>query len=75
MRGTAGGTLKEYRIERKRDKMKKNMPYKIKDVEGNVFVFSCYENGYPVYRTNRGNKHIFENDIHHYTVIEQNAPQ
>lgn len=50
-------------------------PYKIKDKEGNIFVFGYYENGYPVYRTNRGCKHIFESELKFYEVIEQETPK
>lgn len=51
--------------------MKTEVSYKVKDKEGNVFVFSHYENGIPVYRTNSGCKHIFESDLKYYEVIEQ----
>jgi hypothetical protein len=55
-------------------KNNKEMPYKIKDAEGNIFVFKGYESGFPVYRTIRGCKVIFENDIQYYEIIEQNSP-
>ena len=46
-----------------------NMAYKIKDTEGNVFVYGYMENGYPVYRTSGGSKHIF--DLTGFKVIEK----
>ena len=45
------------------------MAYKIKDREGNQFVFAGIENGFPLYRGNRGQKHIF--DLIGYEVIEK----
>lgn len=56
-------------------KNKNNCPYKIKDTEGNIFVFSGYENGYPVYSTRGGSKHIFENEFKFYEIIEQEVPR
>ncbi|MBU3173312.1 hypothetical protein [Clostridium estertheticum] len=53
----------------------KQCPYKIKDVEGNMFVYAYHENGYPVYRTRGGSKHIFENEFKFYIIIEQDAPK
>ena len=46
-----------------------NIAYKIKDEEGNVFVYGYIENSYPVYRTLGGSKHIF--DLKGYEVIEK----
>lgn len=46
-----------------------NMAYKIMDSEGNTFIFSGIENGFPLYRGNKGSKHIF--DLQGYTVIEK----
>lgn len=46
-----------------------NMAYKIKDYEGNTFVFGGIENGFPWYRGNGGSKHIF--DLQGYEVIEK----
>ena len=57
----------EARINGEIDKSK--MAYKIKDIEGNVFCFKGIENGFPVYRTHGGSKHIF--DLTGYEVIEQ----
>lgn len=45
------------------------MAYKIKDREGNQFVFAGLENGFPVYRCRGGRKHIF--DLVGYEVIEK----
>ena len=46
------------------------MAYKIKDREGNQFVFAGFASGgFPVYRGNRGQKHIF--DLIGYEVIEK----
>lgn len=45
------------------------MAYKIKDREGNQFVFAGLENGFPVYRCRGGRKHIF--DLIGYEVIEK----
>lgn len=46
-----------------------NMAYKIKDKEGNTFVFGGIENGFPWYRGSGGSKHIF--DLFGYEVIEK----
>ena len=51
----------------------KSTPYKVADREGNIFVYAYHENGHPVYRTDRGSKHIF--DLEFYTIIEEEAPQ
>ena len=46
------------------------MAYKIKDNEGNVFVFAGLANGgFPLYRGNGGQTHIF--DLTGYEVIEK----
>ena len=45
------------------------MAYKIKDREGNQFVFAGLENGFPVYRCRGGKTHIF--DLVGYEVIEK----
>ncbi|WP_240416558.1 hypothetical protein [Paenibacillus periandrae] len=45
------------------------MAYKIADCEGNIFVFAGLENGFPLYRGNRGSKHIFQ--LQGYEVIEK----
>ncbi len=45
------------------------MAYKIKDTEGNIFVFAGMENGFPTYRTGGGMKHIFQLDG--YEIIEK----
>lgn len=45
------------------------MAYKIKDKDGNQFVFAGLENGFPLYRWKRGQKHIF--DLIGYEVIEK----
>lgn len=46
----------------------KMYPYKIKDVDNNEFVFAYIENETPVYKGNRGVKHVF--DIDKYIIIE-----
>lgn len=46
-----------------------NAAYKIQDRDGNIFVYSRIENGYPVYRTNRGCKHIFS--LNGFKVLEK----
>jgi hypothetical protein len=46
-----------------------NMAYKIKDSEGNIFVFGGIENGFPWYRGIGGSKYIFE--LTGYEVIEK----
>ncbi len=51
------------------------MPYKIQDKEGHIFVFAGYSSGFPIYRTNRGVKHIFESQIQFYKILEQEMPQ
>lgn len=45
------------------------MAYKIKDREGNTFVFGGLENGFPWYRGNGGSCHIF--DLKGFEVIEK----
>lgn len=45
------------------------MAYKIKDRDGNKFVFAGLENGFPVYRSRGGQSHIF--DLRGYEVIEK----
>ena len=57
----------EERINREIDSC--GMAYKIKDREGNQFVFAGLENGFPVYRCRGGRKHIF--DLVGYEVIEK----
>lgn len=57
----------EARINKEIDKC--NMAYKIKDLEGNTFCFSCLENGFPLYRSMGGSKHIF--DLARYEVIQK----
>ena len=47
---------------------KANMAYKIKDTEGNEFVFAGLENGFPVYITIGGQKII--NELNGYEIIE-----
>ena len=47
---------------------KTNMAYKIKDTEGNEFVFAGLENGFPVYITIGGQKII--NELNGYEIIE-----
>lgn len=46
-----------------------DMAYKIKDKEGNIFVFGGIENGFPWYRGLGGSKHIFQLDG--YEVVEK----
>ena len=52
--------------------MTTTLPKRIKNSDGHEFIFKGYENGYPIYMTatGRGYKHIFENQLKHYTVIE-----
>lgn len=57
----------ENRINKEIDRC--NMAYKIKDSEGNVFVFGGIENGHPWYRTSGGSTHIFQLDGH--KIIEK----
>ena len=57
----------EERINREIDKC--GLAYKLKDKDGNIFVFAGLENGFPVYRTNGGRTHIF--DLTGYEVIEK----
>lgn len=45
-----------------------NMAYKIKDKDGNIFIFAC-GGRFPEYRTNGGRKCIF--DLVGYEVIEK----
>ena len=45
------------------------MAYKIADKEGNTFVFSGLENGFPSYRGMGGSKHIF--NLQGYDVIQK----
>ena len=46
------------------------MAYKVKDSEGNQFVFAGIANGgFPLYRGARGQKHIF--DLIGYEVVEK----
>ncbi|MFA5485453.1 MAG: hypothetical protein WC260_04370 [Candidatus Pacearchaeota archaeon] len=47
------------------------IPYKVKDTEGNIFVFAGYSLGHPVYRGLGGYKHIYENDLEFYEVIQE----
>lgn len=48
----------EERVRKEIDRC--GMAYKVKDKEGNIFVFAGIENGHPVYRTNGGQCHIFD---------------
>ena len=57
----------EQRINREIDAC--GLAYKIKDKEGNQFVYAGMENGFPVYRTRSGRTHIF--DLTGYEVIEK----
>ena len=58
----------EERINKEIDKC--GMAYKIKDRAGNQFVFAgLVSGGFPLYRGNRGQKHIF--DLIGYEVIEK----
>ena len=57
----------EIRINKEIDN--NNIAYKVKDEEGNIFVYGYIENGYPVFRGNRGSKHIF--DLTGFEVIEK----
>ncbi len=53
--------------------MENKLPKVVRDKEGNEFIFRYMENGYPVYMNVNGRsfKHIFENQLQFYTVIEQ----
>ena len=55
------------------DNVTKMYPYKIKDVDNNEFVFAYIENHTPVYKGNRGVKHVF--DIDKYIIIENKKEQ
>lgn len=57
----------EERINREIDHSQ--MAYRIKDSEGNVFVFKGIENGIPLYRTNGGTTHVM--DLIGYEVLEK----
>jgi hypothetical protein len=57
----------EARINKEIDSCK--MAYKIKDSEGNIFVFGCLQNGFPLYRGIGGSKHIF--DLQGYEIIQK----
>ena len=58
----------EERINREIDSC--GMAYKIKDREGNQFVFAGLASGsFPLYRGNGGQKHIF--DLVGYEIIEK----
>lgn len=57
----------ETRINKEIDRCK--MAYKLKDIDGNTFVFGGIENGCAWYRGRGGSKHIFNLDG--YEVIEQ----
>lgn len=60
----------EERINKEIDRC--GMAYKIKDSEGNIFVFAgLVSGGFPLYRGNRGQKHIF--DLIGYEVIEKHC--
>lgn len=48
-----------------------NMPYKLRDSEGNTFTYGYIENGFPVYRGQGGSKHIF--DTQGYEIIQQDC--
>jgi|BioPla2DNA2_1021312.scaffolds.fasta_scaffold129744_2 hypothetical protein len=51
------------------------IPYKVRDSEGNTFVFAGYSSGHPVYRGQGGSKNIFEEDLKFYDVLEQEHPE
>lgn len=57
----------EERINKEIDSCK--MAYKIKDTEGNTFVFARIENGFPVFRTIGGSTHIF--NLNGYEIVEK----
>jgi len=46
-----------------------NMAYKVKDRDGNTFVFGGIENGHPWFRGTGGSKHIFS--LVGYEIIEK----
>lgn len=46
------------------------MPYKLKDSNGNAFTYRYMENGFPVYRGKGGSCHIL--DAQGYKVVQQN---
>lgn len=48
-----------------------NMPYKLRDREGNTFIYGYIENGYPVYRGQGGSKHIF--NTQGYEILQQDC--
>lgn len=45
------------------------LAYKLKDKDGNIFVFAGFDSGFPIYRTRSGRKHIF--DLVGYEVVEK----
>jgi hypothetical protein len=47
------------------------MAYKVKDSDGNIFVYAGLENGFPTYRGQGGSKCVF--DMTGLTVIQQYA--
>ena len=51
------------------------IPYKVRDSEGNTFVFAGYSSGHPVYRGQGGSKHIFETELKFYEVLEREHPE
>lgn len=59
----------ENRIRVNNEIDKAGMAYKLKDEEGNEFVYAGMENGYPIYRTASGQKHIFQ--IDGYEIVEK----
>jgi len=57
----------EARINKEIDSCK--MAYKIRDLEGNIFVFGGIENGFSWYRGIGGSKHI--TDLRGFEIMEK----
>ena len=52
---------------------REGMAYRLRDREGNEFVYAGLESGFPVYRGQRGSKHIFDTDG--YEIVEERAAE
>ena len=59
----------ENRIRRNSEIDKFKIAYKVKDTEGNVFVYGGIESGFPFFRGNRGSKHI--SNLKGYEIIQK----
>ena len=54
---------------------KKNPPRFIKDRDGNILIFYGRDNGILVYSKLLGKKHIFENNIYRYVIVQNTPPK